>query len=98
MATGWSACRLERRRRSGSMWRACGKQCRKKQEQSKEVFEQHFLAVYTPYLLEQLHSPDEEHVRFARWVQGNCPLVIPKSQRCYKLWILKQKAVNPTRS
>ncbi len=37
-------------------------------------FEQHFLTRYKPFLLEQLRSGEQEHVRFARWVQEQLPL------------------------
>ncbi|MFL5695185.1 MAG: nucleotidyltransferase domain-containing protein [Ktedonobacteraceae bacterium] len=37
-------------------------------------FEQHFLSLYKPYLLEQLRSTEQEHVRFAIWLQEHLPL------------------------
>ncbi len=37
-------------------------------------FEQHFLTRYTSYLLEQLRSTEQEHVRFAVWFQERLPL------------------------
>jgi hypothetical protein len=37
-------------------------------------FEQHFLALYKSYLLGQLRSTEQEHVRFAIWVQEQLPL------------------------
>lgn len=37
-------------------------------------FEQHFLTLYKPYLLEQLRSTEQEHARFALWLQKQLPL------------------------
>ncbi len=37
-------------------------------------FEQHFLSLYKLYLLEQLHSTEPEHARFAMWIQEHLPL------------------------
>lgn len=37
-------------------------------------FEQHFFVLYKPYLLEQLRSTEQEHVRFAIWLQKQLPL------------------------
>lgn len=37
-------------------------------------FEQHFLSLYKPYLLEQLRSTEQEHARFAMWLQEHFPL------------------------
>jgi hypothetical protein len=37
-------------------------------------FEQHFLSIYKSYLLEQLHSTEPEHARFAMWLQEHLPL------------------------
>ena len=37
-------------------------------------FEQHFLSLYKPYLLEQLRSTEQELARFAIWLQEHLPL------------------------
>jgi len=37
-------------------------------------FEQHFLSIYKPYLLEQIHSTEQEYARLALWFQEQFPL------------------------
>ncbi len=41
-------------------------------------FEQHFLRHYKPYLLEQLRSTEQEHVRFTARLQQQLPLADPE--------------------
>ena len=38
------------------------------------AFEEHFLACYKPYLLTQLQSDEQDHRKFALWVQEQLPL------------------------
>ncbi len=37
-------------------------------------FEQHYLSIYKPYLLEELHSTEQEYARLAVWFQEQLPL------------------------